>query len=101
MATAPGFGFPQPPGIPPYPGTPQLNGLPGLQYNPVFDGTFSHGLTTNPYDNSLFEDLNTMQSMIYGQGGLGFPALGGFPQPSTTGTINNIEAPVNGVNQTA
>ena len=99
-----GFGFPTPPGIPSYPGTPALNAMPGLQYNPTFDGLFAHGLTTNPYSNALFEDLNTMQTMIYNQNPvpLGFPPLGpipmqaGFTPPTgmlPTGNAGALRAP--------
>ena len=84
------------PGIPSYPGTPQINAMPIMQYNPTFDGLFNHGLTTNPYANSLFEDVNTMQTQIYGSNGLGYPpqmqagmqaqpglgAQGGFTAPA-------------------
>jgi len=95
-----GFGFPTPPGIPSYPGTPALNAMPGLQYNPVFDGQFAHGLTSNPYDNGLFEDLNTMQSMIYGQTNppLGFPP--GGPIPMQSGFIPPTALPPGGTGGT-
>jgi hypothetical protein len=74
-----GFGFPNPPGIPSYPGTPALNSMPGLQYGPMFDGHNNHGLTSNPYDNSLFEDVNSFQDAIFAQNGLGYPPFVGGP----------------------
>jgi hypothetical protein len=95
-----GFGFPTPPGVPSYPGTPGMNAMPGLQNNPMFDGISAHGLTTSPYDNALFEDLNTMQSMIYNQNmpPLGYPPAG--PNPLQGGGMppmgGSIGAPIGG-----
>lgn len=84
------FGFPAPPGIPSYPGTPAINSMPGLKYGPSFDGRNNHGLTPNPYSNSLFEDVNAFQDAIFNQNGLGYPPFGpGGPVPG----VGNGPAP--------
>lgn len=86
-------------GVPPYPGTAAVNSNPAFQYNPSFDGFYAHGLTNNPYSNSLFEDVNALQTQIYASNGLGYPTSGpGFPPggpaptgppPGTGGNVNH------------
>ena len=72
-------GYRQPPGIPPYPGIATINSLDILKYGPGFDGLYDHGLTTNPYINSIFEDVNALQAGLFGQSRTGFNPL---PAPS-------------------
>lgn len=55
---------------------------PRFQFNPSFDGLFSHGLTTSPYLNSQMEDINMLQYQIYGASGVGYaPPFGMMPPP--------------------
>jgi hypothetical protein len=70
------FMFQTPPGVPPYPGTPDMNANPLLQNNPMHDGLFAHGLTSSPYENALFEDINRMTALTYSQN---MPQLGTPP----------------------
>lgn len=79
-----GYGYPPPPppnagGIPPYPGPAAIHQDPRFQYGPSFDGLYSHGLTTNPYINSLTEDVNMMQHQIYSAAGVGYPQMPIYP----------------------
>lgn len=82
----PGFppsgSYPPPPGsgIPPYPGPMGIQAA--FPYGPSFDGFNARGLTTNPYTNSLFEDVNFMQGLIYSGRGVGYPPLATFPPGS-------------------
>ncbi len=82
----PGYsGFPPPgsypppagAGIPPYPGPPGIQAA--FPYGPSFDGLNAHGLTTNAYTNSLFEDVNVLQGLIYSGRGVGYPSIPPFP----------------------
>jgi|GEM_PF-6893457 len=59
-------------GIPPHPGTPAINASPAFQYNPFYNGQYASGLTTDPNLNFEFQDVNNLQSLIYGRNGLGF-----------------------------
>lgn len=80
----PGYGYPPPPppgagGVPPYPGPAAVYQDPRFQYGPSYDGLYSHGLTTNQYLNSLFEDTNMMQHQIYSEAGVGYPQMPIYP----------------------
>jgi translation initiation factor IF-2 len=80
----PGYGYPPPlppsaGGIPPYPGPASIYQDPRFQYGPSFDGLYSHGLTTNQYLNSLFEDTNMTQHQIYSAAGVGYPQNPPYP----------------------
>jgi hypothetical protein len=67
-------------GVPPYPGPAGVNNA--FPYGPSFDGLYSHGLTNNPYTNSLFEDVNATQHQIFSGAGTGYPAIPpGAPLP--------------------
>jgi len=80
----PGYGYPPPlppggGGVPPYPGPAGIYQDPRFQYGPSFDGLYSHGLTTNQYLNSEFEDVNMMQHQIYSEAGVGYPQMPPYP----------------------
>lgn len=60
-------------GIPSYPGPASVQTM--FPYGPSFDGLYNHGLTTNPYLNSLFEDVNATQHQLYTAGGVGYPPM--------------------------
>lgn len=79
-----GYGYPPPlppggGGVPPYPGPAGIYQDPRFQYGPSFDGLYSHGLTTNQYINSQFEDINMMQHQIYSAAGVGYPQNPPYP----------------------
>jgi hypothetical protein len=66
--SAPGFMVPgqQFPIIQQYPGNQFINSSPAFQFNPSFDGRFAHGTQVNPYVNYLFENVNMVQTALFG-----------------------------------